>query len=239
MFTTATQPTDAPTVLARSRNGAVLLAVIGALGPLCLAISHFISPFGVDEFPVMYAQIAADPGAAQLELLFIVLGGIFGTVGALVIGAAVRDGSPRFGAVAAAVTFVGFSVRIMAAQSAALIAAPGVGLSAEQAGSLFESMDGQLQNLVLSPLTIFGFAGVILLGIAGFIGARRGRFPFWLAILLTGSMVITFTMGSLMLAGLLPFRLLSLAWLLVTAAFAATGWYYVSGFSRRAVARLA
>ena len=36
------------------------------------------------------------------------LAGLFGAVGALVVGAVVRRGAPRFGAVAAAIAFVGF-----------------------------------------------------------------------------------------------------------------------------------
>lgn len=42
-----------------------------------------------------------------------------------------------------------------------------------------------------------------------------------MAVLLSASIVITFTLGSLMLAGILPFKLLSLAWVLVAIAFAA------------------
>lgn len=230
MSTRTQSPEPAPTLLARSRAGAIFLAVIAPLGPLCFAISHLISPFGHDEFPVMYADIAADPVAAQVEMLFLTVGAVLGAVGALVVGAAVRGGSPRFGAVAAAVAFVGFALRAAATQSAAIVAAAEADVPVEQAATISEGISGQLQNAVLAPLSVCLFAGVLLLGIAGFIAARRRRFPFWLAILLTVSIVITFTMGSLMLAGIVPFKALSVAWLLVTVAFAGAGAMYVRQF---------
>lgn len=165
MSTIATAPTPSK-LLAHSRIGAILLAVLAPLGPLCFAFSHFISPFGMEEFPVMFADIAANPVAAELEMLFLTLGAILGAAGALVVGAAVRGGSPRFGAVAAAITFVGFAVRGSAAQWSGVVAAPVAGISVDQAEAQYEAVSGQLQNVVLGPLSVSLFAGVLLLGIA-------------------------------------------------------------------------
>lgn len=59
-MSTRTQLSEpAQTLLAQSRVGAIVLAVIAPPGPLYFAISHFISPFGQDELPVMFANTAA------------------------------------------------------------------------------------------------------------------------------------------------------------------------------------
>lgn len=220
--------TTAPhSLLARTRVGAIILAVVAPLGPLLLGVAHVVSPFGVGDFATSYAGITAHPLAVQYEILFTVLGAVFGSLGALVVGAAIRVGSPKFGAVATAITFVGFAVRGTGAQTAPFVAAPAAGVTAEQAIVMFEGVQNQLQSAVFGQLFTALFVGLLLLGIAAIIAARQGLFPLWRAILILASAVLLLVIGSLMLAGLLPFQSTGFGWLLVSVAFGAAGAVYV------------
>lgn len=101
----------------------------------------------------------------MVSLLFLALTGTFGSLGSLIVGAAVRRGSPRFGVVAAGIAFVGFAVAAQPRPVPAIVASADAGLSDQQLSTLVAGIDGQLQSVLLqSVLFPLMPAGLLLLG---------------------------------------------------------------------------
>ncbi len=173
-----------------------------------------------DTIPEAAAHIAADPVGAQLSLLFVFLAGLGGAVGALVVGAVVRRGAPRFGAVAAAIAFVGFFTAAYPGPVAAIAASSAAGLSPTQVLDLIAAVDAQPLGMLAATLFVCVPAGILLLGIAALLGARKGRCPWWVAVLLVASTPV------IIVGGFTSMLLLALAWVLTAVAFGAAGWVY-------------
>ena len=214
-------------LLATRRTGALLLALLAPLGPLLMTLYLFVSPASTsDDVATGAANIAASADVVQWGLLFLMLASLFGSAGSLVVAAGIRRGAPRFGAIAAAIAFVGWIVAGYPGVYPAVAAAPAAGLSEQQTLALIATIDGQAQSVVFNALFACLWSSALLLGIAALIAARARRYPMWVAILLTACMPLV------VVTSLLPGKALALGWIAVTAAYAAAGAAYVSGFGR-------
>ena len=223
MTITALPSSPTPTTVGLTRPTRYALAVVAALGPACMAGWALTSPNTVsDTIPEAAAHIAADPVGAQLSLLFVFLAGLGGAVGALVVGAVVRRGAPRFGAVAAAIAFVGFFTAAYPGPVAAIAASSAAGLSPTQVLDLIAAVDAQPLGMLAATLFVCVPAGILLLGIAALLCARKGRCPWWVAVLLAASTPV------IMVGGFTSMLLLALAWVLTAVAFGAAGWVYAN-----------
>jgi hypothetical protein len=223
MTITALQSSPTPTTVGLTRPTRYALAVVAALGPACMAGWALTSPNTVsDTIPEAAAHIAADPVGAQLSLLFVFLAGLGGAVGALVVGAVVRRGAPRFGAVAAAIAFVGFFTAAYPGPVAAIAASSAAGLSPTQVLDLVAAVDAQPLGMLAATLFVCVPAGILLLGIAALLCARKGRCPWWVAVLLAASTPV------IIVGGFTSMLLLALAWVLTAVAFGAAGWVYAN-----------
>lgn len=223
MTITALPSSPTPTTVGLTRSTRYALAVVAALGPACMAGWALTSPNGVaDSIPEAAAHLAADPVGAQLSLLFVFLAGLFGAVGALVVGAVVRRGAPRFGAVAAAVAFVGFVFATYPGPVAAIAASTTAGLTQSQVLDLIAAVDAQPLGVLAATLFVCVPAGILLLGIAAVLGARKGRCPWWVAVLLAASTPV------IIVGGFTSMLLLASAWVLTAVAFGAAGCVYAS-----------
>jgi len=223
MTITALPSSPTPTTVGLTRPTRYALAVVAALGPACMAGWALTSPNTVsDTIPQAAAHLAADPSGAQLSLLMVFLAGLFGTVGALVIGAVVRRGAPRFGAVAAAIAFVGFFTAAYPGPVAAIAASSKAGLTQTQLLDLIAAVDAQPLGVLAATLFICVPAGILLLGMAAVLSARKGRCPWWVAVLLAASTPV------IIVGGFTSMLLLALAWVLTSVAFGAAGWVYAS-----------
>ena len=223
MTITALPSSPTPTTVGLTRPTRYALAVVAALGPACMAGWALTSPNTVsDTIPEAAAHIAADPVGAQLSLLFVFLAGLGGAVGALVVGAVVRRGAPRFGAVAAAIAFVGFFTATYPGPVAAIAASSAAGLSPTQVLDLIAAVDAQPLGMLAATLFVCVPAGILLLGIAALLCARKGRCPWWVAVLLAASTPV------IIVGGFTSMLLLALAWVLTAVAFGAAGWVYAN-----------
>lgn len=223
MTITALPSSPTPTTVGLTRPTRYALAVVAALGPACMAGWALTSPNTVsDTIPEAAAHIAADPVGAQLSLLFVFLAGLGGAVGALVVGAVVRRGAPRFGAVAAAIAFVGFFTAAYPGPVAAIAASSAAGLSPTQVLDLIAAVDAQPLGMLAATLFVCVPAGILLLGIAALLCARKGRCPWWVAVLLAASTPV------IIVGGFTSMLLLALAWVLTAVAFGAAGWVYAN-----------
>jgi hypothetical protein len=223
MTITALPSSPTPTTVGLTRPTRYALAVVAALGPACMAGWALTSPNTVsDTIPEAAAHIAADPVGAQLSLLFVFLAGLGGAVGALVVGAVVRRGAPRFGAVAAAIAFVGFFTAAYPGPVAAIAASSAAGLSPTQVLDLVAAVDAQPLGMLAATLFVCVPAGILLLGIAALLCARKGRCPWWVAVLLAASTPV------IIVGGFTSMLLLALAWVLTAVAFGAAGWVYAN-----------
>lgn len=223
MTITALPSSPTPTTVGLTRPTRYALAVVAALGPACMAGWALTSPNTVsDTIPEAAAHIAADPVGAQLSLLFVFLAGLGGAVGALVVGAVVRRGAPRFGAVAAAIAFVGFFTAAYPGPVAAIAASSAAGLSPTQVLDLIAAVDAQPLGMLAATLFVCVPAGILLLGIASLLCARKGRCPWWVAVLLAASTPV------IIVGGFTSMLLLALAWVLTAVAFGAAGWVYAN-----------
>lgn len=223
MTITALPSSPTPTTVGLTRPTRYALAVVAALGPACMAGWALTSPNTVsDTIPEAAAHLAADPVGAQLSLLFLFLAGLGGAVGALVVGAVVRRGAPRFGAVAAAIAFVGFFTAAYPGPVAAIAASSKAGLTQTQLLDLIAAVDAQPLGVLAATLFVCVPAGILLLGIAAVLCARKGRCPWWVAVLLAASTPV------IIIGGFTSMLLLALAWVLTAVAFGAAGWVYAS-----------
>ena len=223
MTITALPSSPTPTTVGLTRPTRYALAVVAALGPACMAGWALTSPNTVsDTIPEAAAHIAADPVGAQLSLLFVFLAGLGGAVGALVVGAVVRRGAPRFGAVAAAIAFVGFFTAAYPGPVAALAASSAAGLSPTHVLGRGAAVAAQPLGMLAATLFVCVPAGILLLGIAALLCARKGRCPWWVAVLLAASTPV------IIVGGFTSMLLLALAWVLTAVAFGAAGWVYAN-----------
>lgn len=221
---TATVLTPVPAETTRlspgSRRG---LALVALAGPLCMAGWALSSPSDVGAtIPEAAAAIAAQPDRAAVSLLLVFLACLFGAAGSLVVAAAVRRGAPRFGAVAGAIAFVGFVAASYPGPVAAIAASSAAGLDADQVLGLIAVVDAQPLGVVSSALFVGVPAGILLLGIAAALAARRGRLPWVVAILLLISTPVI-TVGGLTAQAALAF-----GWVVTAVAYAAAGWVYAT-----------
>ena len=214
-----------PPLLAASKAGAIVFAVVAPLGPLLMTLYLFITPASAgDDVTTGAEKIMASPASVQWSLLLLMLAAMFGSLGSLVVASGIRRGAPRFGAIAAVIAFVGWIVAGYPGVYPAVAAAPAAGLSQEQTLALIAGIDGQVQSVVFGALFACLWASSLLFGIAALIASRRGRYPLWVAILLTACM-------PLVVAGsLLPGKGLAVGWIVVTVAYAAAGMVYARGF---------
>jgi hypothetical protein len=221
-MTITSLPSRSPdTTVALSRPTRIALAVVAALGPACMAGWALTSPNGVTaSIPEAAAAIMADPARVHANLLFLFLSALCGSVGVLVVGSVVRRGVPRFGAAATAVAFVGFVTADYSGPVGAIAAAPAAGLELPQVLDLIAAIDAQPNSVLQSMVFVCLPAGILLLGIAALLGARRGRCPWWVAGLLVASTPV------ILLGGFLSMVTLGIAWLFAAAAFGAAGWVY-------------
>jgi hypothetical protein len=227
MTITSLKPSASPTAVGLSRPTRVALAVVTALGPAFMASWALASPNGVaDSIPEAAAKIMADPAGAELSLLFLFLSSLCSAAGVLVVGAVVRRGAPRFGAVAAAIAFVGFVSAYYTGPVAAIAAAPAAGLSEEQVLSLIAAVDAQPLGVLAASLFVCVPAGILLLGIAALLAARRHAIPWWVAVLLAASTPV------IMVGGFTSSAALGAAWLVAAVAFGAAGWVYATAGDR-------
>jgi len=223
MTITALPSSPTPTTVGLTRPTRYALAVVAALGPTFMAGWALASPNGVsDSIPEAAAKIMADPTGAQLSLLLLFLSSLCGAVGVLVVGAVVRRGAPRFGAVAAAIAFVGFVSAYYTGPVAAIAAAPAAGLEEGQVLRLIEAVDAQPLGVLAATLFVCLPAGILLLGIAALLSARRGALPWWLAVLLAVSTPV------IMIGGFTSSIALVVGWLVTAVAFGAAGWVYAT-----------
>ena len=221
MTITALPSSSTPTTVGPTRPTRYALAVVAALGPACMAGWALTSPSGVsDAIPAAVAKIMAAPSSQELSLLLLFLAAIGGTVGVLVVGSVVRSGAPRFGAVATAIAFVGFFSAYYAGPVPAIAAAPAAGLDATQVLKLIAAIDAQPLGVLINVLFVCLPAGVLLLGVAALISARKHRCPWWVAVLLLASMPL------IMIGGFLSMTAMAVGWLVAAAAFGAVGRVY-------------
>lgn len=226
---TVTAPLLDPTSLTvgLSRSSRTALAVVAALGPACMAGWALAGPAEVsDPIPEAAAKIMADPAGAELSLLLLFLAGLGCTVGVLVIGAAVRRGAPRFGAVATAIAFVGFFSAAYPGPVAAIAASGAAGLTRAQVLDLIAGVDAQPLGLLTATLFVCVPAGILLLGIAALLAARRRRCPWWVALLLAGSTPV------IIIGGFTSMLALAAGWSVTAVAFGASGWVYAAADRR-------
>lgn len=221
MSTPVLAPNPTP-LLAQSKAGAVALAIIAPIGPLLMAGWSFSSPSNPgDDIPTSIVKLAANPGASQLMLGFILLAAVFGSAGSLVVGAAIRRGAPKLGAVATALAFVGFIIAGYPGPIAAVAASTGAGLSDSQVASLVSAIDSQLQGAIAQVLFVTLPAGILLLGIAAMMAAvRRRAYPLGAAILLAAAIPIV------LICGFFSSLALGVAWVAVAVAYGIGGWVY-------------
>jgi hypothetical protein len=212
----------APTV-GLTRPTRYALAVVAALGPVCMAGWALTSPNTVsDSVPEAAAHLAADPVGAQLSLLLVFLAGLLGAVGALVVGAVVRRGAPRFGAVAASIAFVGFVTATYPGPVAAIAASRAAGLTQAQVLDLIAAVDAQPLGVLAAALLVCVPAGILLLGIAALLCARQRRCPWWVAILLAAATPL------IIIGGFTSMLALAVGWAVTAVAFGAAGWVYAT-----------
>ncbi|WP_156740945.1 hypothetical protein [Occultella aeris] len=210
-----------------SRTTRLALAAVAALGPACMAGWALTSSYAVaDSIPTSAAKIMADPAGAQLSVLLLFLAGLLGAAGALVVGAAVRRGAPRFGGAAAAIAFVGFVVATYPGPVAAISVAPAAGLDDAQVLSLIAAYDAQPLAMLAGALFVCLPAGVLLLGIAAVLAARRGTCPVWVAVLLMASTPV------IVIGGLISALAMGIGWLVASVAFGAAAWVYATAGDR-------
>ncbi len=212
------------TVLAQTSRGRIALAVTTPVGPLAMAGWAVSTPYDpASDIPASAAAIAADPVGAQWGLLFLIVAGVFGAIASLVVGAAIRRGAPHLGAVATALTFVGFCVAAYPGPVAAVAAAPAVGLVGDDLLTFIGGIDGQVQGSVINVLFVTLPAGILLLGIAALVASRRHAYLLWAAIVLVAAIPLV------MLGGFIAGWALAIGWVVVAVGFGAGGWQYATG----------
>lgn len=206
-----------------SRWRRIALGVIAPLGPLAMAgwaVSTPSSP-GMDN-PAAVAAIAADPVGTQWGLLFLILAGAFGAAGSLVTGGAIQRGAPRLGAAAACIAFLGFCIAAYPGPVASIAAAPAAGLDAAQMLTLVAVVDAQLQGIVVGILFVALPAGILLLGIAALVAARRGKYRWGSAIVLTVAIPLV------LLGGFFASWAMALGWIVVAVGYGLAGWEFTA-----------
>ena len=222
-MTVTTLPPSSTAVPALSPAARRAIAGVAVLGPLCMAGWAIATPIALDStIPQAAASLAAQPGPAAISLLFVFLAGLFGAAGSLVVAAVVRRGAPRFGAVAGVVAFIGYCAATYPGPVAAIAASSAADMSSDQVLQLVAAVDAQPLG-VLSQILFIGVpAGILLLGIAAVLAARRGRLPVWVAVLLAAST------PAIILGGFLSMTTLVLGWVLTAVAYGAAGWVYAT-----------
>lgn len=228
MYTTVRVPDSSPPLLTRSRAGTTALAAMTPIGPLLMAGWAFAVPYEpTDDIAASIVKLAGDPVGVQLSLTFLLLAAVFGSAGSLVVGAGVRRGAPRLGAIATVLAFTGFVIAAYPGPLAAVAASRAAGMSEVEVAPLVAAIDAQLQGMVVNALFVSLPAGILLLGIAALVAALRSQaYPRWAAVLLASAIPVVLVCGFISSAAL------GAAWVLVAGAYGAGGWAYTRAASR-------
>lgn len=200
---------------------------LAALGPLAMVGWSLTIPYSViEDKTANLVDLEANPFGAEMSTLMLLVFGVVGLASVLIVGAAVRRGAPTLGAVAMVVAFIGAGIAAYSPTPVGIAAGFGVGLDAETVRSLADTMDAQLPAIVAASLFVLLPLGILLLGIAAIVAARRGRFP-WV-----GAVLLPVSIAAVLLGGLLGNVGLTTGWALVAAAFGFAGWSLAVEFSR-------
>lgn len=196
-MTTTSHP---PTVTDKeaSRTGRLLLAASAVLGPLMLAVTIGVLPYGTDDSTKeIVAAIAEDKGLIQLSLWAWVLGLLLLVPGTLAVGLLAMTRSPKLGLWGMAVFGTGL-LAIATTASLDQVALGGLekGVSQEALVGVTDGTYELAVNIVPSLYFVAAHViGAILLGVA----LLRGRIvPAWAAWVLILSMplnVVGFVTG--------------------------------------------
>lgn len=188
-MTTTSSPAPTATGEARGpRAGRVLLAVSAVLGPLLLAVTVGVLPYGTDDSTKeIVAAIAEDKALIELSLWGWVLGLLLLVPGTLAVGLLAMTRSPKLGLWGMAVFGTGL-LAIAATPSLDQIALGGLaeGVSQEALVGVTDGTYDLVVNVVPSLYFVAAHVvGAILLGVA----LLRGRVvPAWAAWVLILSM---------------------------------------------------
>lgn len=203
------------------------LIPIAVAGPLAMVGWSLAIPYSITEDKATnLVDLQANPFGAELSTLLLLIFGVSGPASVLVVGSSVRRGARILGTVALVVAFIGAGLAAYSPTPVAIAAGFGIGLDSDTVRRLADRMDAQLPAIVSATLFVLLPLGILLLGIAAVVAARRGRFPWPGAVLLPVAIIAVLVGGMLGNVGM------TIGWALVAAAFGSAGWSLAVRFDR-------